>query len=592
MLRFEVLGPVRAWRDDVELDLGAPQRRALLAALLLHDGRPVPGDELVDAIWGEEPPRAAAQVIRSQISRLRHVLDPGGGRASAVIEPAGGGYALRTGGAEVDRAVFEERLAAARAARRAGDVATEAAALRAVLALWRGTPMAEVRGDHAEAERTRLAELRLSAAEDLFAADIALGRHVEAAAGLAAMAAEQPYRERVRELLMLALSRSGRQADALGVFDETRRLLSEELGLDPGPGLREMQRRILAGDTGDAGPPPGTVHGCRPAQLPPDLTDFVGREDLLSGVVTSLAGPGVPVVGLVGLAGVGKTAAAVRAGHTVADRFPDGQFFVELGDGPEPSEVLGELLASFGVTGVPASARERVSLWRSMTAGRRVLVVLDDVRSAEQVRTLLPGAGAVVLTARRRLYEVAGVEWHTVEGLPDGDAFALLERIAGAERVRGEPEVMRRLIRKSSGQPLPIRVFGARLLARPQWTLAVAEQRIGFPELRMPECTAIEQPYESVYGMLTAAQARALRLVALAGEPSVPLEAAAALLDLPQATAEDLLEDLADLHLVEVVRPGTYRLPIPVRNFGMRRALVEDAPQDRDAALARLAATA
>nr|WP_246496525.1 AfsR/SARP family transcriptional regulator [Sphaerisporangium rubeum] len=588
-LRFEVLGPVRAWRDGAELDLGAPQRRALLAALLLHGGRPVPGDELVDAIWGDDPPRSAAQVIRSQVSRLRRVLDPAGGRAPAVIEAAGGGYVLRARGAQIDRTVFEERLSVARDARRAGDVAAQSAALREALALWSGTPLAGLRGDHAEAERTRLVELRLSAAEDLFAADIDLGRHVDAAAGLAAMAAEHPYRERVRELLMLALYRSGRQAEALGVFDETRRLLSRELGLDPGPGLREMQRRVLAGDAA-AGEPVAvaTGAGCRPAQLPADLTDFVGREDLLRQVVAALTGPGVPVVGLTGLAGVGKTATAVRAAHMAADLFPDGRFFVELGDGPEPAEVLGGLLASFGAADVPASARDRVALWRSMTSGRRVLVVLDDVRTAEQLRMLLPGAGAVVLTARRRWYEVGGVDWRTVDGLTEAEGLALLERIAGAERVAAEPDVARRLVTKTSGQPLPIRLFGTRLVARPQWSLAVAERRIGLIEPRLPECTAIDVPYLSVYGMLTAAQARTLRLTALAGDRPVSLAEAAALLDLPPSAAEDLLEALADLHLIEIVRLGTYRLLDPVRIFGVRRALAEDTAEDRAAALARL----
>ncbi len=239
-LRFEVLGPVRAWRDGTEIDLGSPQQRAILAILLLQAGTTASPEQLISAIWSGAAPRAAVGMVRSYVSRLRRVLPAG------VIESVVGGYVLRAG--EVDIAELQRQLGVAREARRAGDEQAVATALRAALRLWHGTPLAGVNGDYAEVERTRLGQLRLTVIEDLAAADIESGRHVEAAAELADVIAEDPLRERPRELLMLALYRSGRQAEALEIFTQVRHLLHGELGLEPGPDLREMQRRILAAD--------------------------------------------------------------------------------------------------------------------------------------------------------------------------------------------------------------------------------------------------------------------------------------------------------------------------------------------------------
>lgn len=223
-MRFEVLGPVRAWRGDAEIELGPPQQRAALAVLLLQAGTPLSPSQLVSALWSGAEPRAAVGMVRSYVSRLR--------QAGVPIESTGGGYTIRP--ATLDVTEFQRLLSS-------GD-------LRAALRLWHGTPLAGVNGDYAEAARVRLAQLRFTAREDLAAADIAAGRHAEAAAALTDLIAEQPLRERPRELQMLALYRSGRQAEALDVYARTQRLLESELGLDPGPELQEMQRRILAAD--------------------------------------------------------------------------------------------------------------------------------------------------------------------------------------------------------------------------------------------------------------------------------------------------------------------------------------------------------
>ena len=577
-LRFEVLGPVRAWLGDTELDLGTPQQRAILGILLLRAGTAATPDQLISAVWGPAAPRAAVGMIRSYVSRLRRVLP------ADVIESVGGGYALRTGA--LDATDFGTHIAAARTAT---DPHTKATHLRAALGLWRGTPLAGVNGDFAEIERTRLAKVRLAAVEDLAAADIDTGRHVEATAALEEVIAGQPLRERPRELLMLALYRAGRQADALAVFTEIRRLLDDELGLEPGPGLRDMQRRILAGDPGLR------EHEPRPAptQLPPDLPDFVGRAEelrLIGGALTP-SGTQVPVVGIEGLAGVGKSTLAVHLGHAIAGRFPDGQLFADLAD--LTADPLPGLLRDLGVTDLPASQAERAALWRTHTAGRRLLIVLDNARDADQLRPLVPGAGgaAVLITARRRIYGIPYVQWVRLRGLGADESHALFERLVG-DRVRREPDIARDLVAATAGLPQVIAALGSRIASRPEWTLDAARDRIGRPvpgaPVPRPECGAIESPYLSTLEDLTPAQARAFRLLAVADGPDITLAAAAAVLDLSATDTALLLESLVDVHLLELGGVDRYYFHEPVRHFARGRAFVDDGPEASQAALTRL----
>lgn len=593
-LRFEVLGPVRAWRGDREIDLGSPQQRAILAILLLQAGTPASPDQLIAAIWGGAAPRAAVGMIRSYVSRLRHVLDPA--HRAAVIESVGGGYVLRA--EDLDLTELQRRLGAAREARRAGDAPAAATALRTALSLWHGTPLAGVNGDYAEFERTRLEQLRLTAIEDLAAADIESGQHVEAAAELAEVIAEQPLRERPRELLMLALYRSGRQADALAVFGQIQRLLADELGLYPGPDLQEMQRRILASDPALAGPatPRQTATSSRnPTQLPPDVPDFVGRDEPRSRMADALtpSDASVPVVGVEGLAAVGKTTLAVHVGHAVVANFPDGQLFVDLGGAGEP---LAELLRGVGVpdAGLPESFSERVALWRTLTTGRRLLIVLDDARDAEQVRPLLPGPGgsAVMITARQRLYGLAYVHWLKLGGLGEDDSVALLERLIGVGRVRPELADVRELVRRTAGLPQVLQAVGARIGSRPGWSIAEAKQRLGRPApgspVLPPECGAIERPYASAMEQLSPAQARAFRLLSMADGPDISLAAASAVLDLPLGDTAALLESLVDVHLLEPGGLDRYYYHEPLWMFARSRAFADDGPEASQAALTGL----
>ncbi|MEV7097758.1 AfsR/SARP family transcriptional regulator [Amycolatopsis sp. NPDC051045] len=558
-MRFEVLGPVRAWRGDVEIELGPPQQRAALAVLLLQEGTPLSPAQLVSALWGGAEPRAAVGMVRSYVSRLRH--------AGVAIESAGGGYAIRT--SALDATEFEHLLASARTA------PDPASVLRTALRLWHGTPLAGLNGF--EAERVRLAQLRVTAREDLAAADIAAGRPGEAAAELADLIAEEPLRERPRELQMLALYRSGRQAEALEVFARTQRLLESELGLYPGPELREMQRRILAADPALA--PAAASH---PSQLPPELPEFVGRTSETAALIAALtpSSASVPVIGIEGLAAIGKTALAVHVGHAVAPDFPDGRLFLDLSASTEP---LAELLRGIGVTNPPASPSERASLWRTRTTGHRVLVVLDNARDADEVRPLLPGAAgpAVIITARQRLYGLAHAHWTKLGGLSLPESLALLEHLIGPDRIHREPSEAEALASRTAGFPQVLQAVGARLAARPDWTMAAASHRMSRPgpgaPATPPECWAIEKPYESAVADLSPAQARAFTL--LSATPNFSLAAASQVLGLTVGDTAVLLESLADAHLLNPLGADRYRYQEPLRMFARSRVEAAESMQ-------------
>ncbi|MFJ1768585.1 BTAD domain-containing putative transcriptional regulator [Amycolatopsis sp. NPDC088138] len=546
-VRFEVLGPVRAWRGDVELELGPPQQRAALAVLLLQGGTSLSPAQLVEALWAGAEPRAATGMVRSYISRLRHALEP-----DTPIKSISGGYAMVT--PALDLTEFQHLLAA-------GD----ARSLRAALALWHGTPLSGVNGF--EAERVRLEQLRLKAIEDLAAADIEAGRHVEATAALSDLIAEQPLRERPRELQMLALYRSGRQAEALDVFTHIQRLLEDELGLYPGPELREMQRRILSSD------PTLAATITRPTQLPPELPEFAGRSEELADLSDALTRPGVPVIALEGLAGIGKTTLAIQLGHQIARSFPDGQLFTDLATSPDP---LAELLRGIGVTDPPPSPSERAALWRTRTTGRRLLLVLDDAQDADQIRPLLPGAGgsAVVITARQRLYGLPYAHWQKLVGLTPPESLTLLERLIGP-RTALDLSATQELIRRTAGLPQVLQAVGARVASRPDWTMTQALQRLGRPApgspITPPECWAIEKPYESALAQLSPAQSHAFSALSHLNTPTIQLSQAAAALNLPLPDTAALLESLVDAHLLEPAGPDTYSYQEPLQAFARSR---------------------
>jgi DNA-binding SARP family transcriptional activator/tetratricopeptide (TPR) repeat protein len=595
-LRFAVLGPVRAWRDGADLELGTPQQRAVLAVLLLRRGRMATAEELVDALWGDEPPATAMTTIRTYASRLRTILEPqrAARQTGDLMVTEAGGYALRVPREALDLVTFEERLAEAERARRRGDPAGAAAALRTAIDLWDGEPLAGIRGPWADAQRVHFAEQRLGALETLYAIELERGRAAEAVADLTDLTTEHPLRERLRGLLMLALYRCGRQADALGVYADTRRVLVDELGIDPGPELADLQARMLTGDASlnlpaATGPTPPEPHEKlpTPAQLPADVVDFTGRTAVVADLTRVLEEPGrtaMPVVCVAGIGGVGKTTLAVHIGHAVRHHYPDGQLFAELhGAGPEPAgpeAVLGAFLRSLGTRDkdIPAGLEERSALLRSRLADQRVLVVLDDAHGAGQVRPLLPGSPgcAVIVTSRSRLVGMHAARTVQLDGLVPEEAIALFGRIAGEERVEDEHEIAAEVAAACGHLPLAVRIVGSRLASRRGWSMATIAERLTDERRRLDEMRVgshtVSATFELGYGQLFEEQARAFRLLALPDVHDIGLQPAAAVLGLPAAETEDLLESLVDASLLETPAPGRYRYHDLLKLFARRQA--------------------
>lgn len=593
-LRFAVLGPVRAWRDGTELELGTPQQRAMLAVLLLRRGRTATAEELIDALWGDEPPGRATHAIRTYASRLRAVLEPEreARRKPTVMVSEAGGYALRVPPESLDLTVFENGLAAAEAARRADDPATAVHELRKVL--WVGEPLCGIRGAWAEAQRVHLDEQRLAALETLHRVELEMGRAAETVADLTELTNAHPLREHLRGLLMLALYRCGRQADALGVYADTRRVLVDELGIEPGPELAELHNRILTGDTTlyelPRAPEPPTAPAAplpTPAQLPADVADFTGRARIVDELTETLAEQdrtAMPVVSVAGIGGIGKTTLAVHVAHSVRHLYSDGQLYAELrGAGPDPAgpeAVLGAFLRALGVPDkeIPAGLEERAALFRTTLSDRRVLVVLDDARDADQARSLLPGSAgcAVIVTSRSRLVGMHSARTVGLDGLVTEEAIALFGRIAGAERVEDEREIAAEVAAACGHLPLAVRIVGARLASRRSWSMATIAERLTDERRRLDEMRVgnhtVSATFELGYGQLYEEQARAFRLLAIPDVHDVSLEAAAAVLGLPAYDTEDLLESLVDVSLLETPAPGRYRYHDLLKLFARRQA--------------------
>ncbi|MEV0680706.1 BTAD domain-containing putative transcriptional regulator [Actinosynnema sp. NPDC050436] len=552
--------------------LGAAKRRAVLAALALELNRVVSGDRLLWLVWDGSPPPQAKAALQGHIAQLRKVLVGG-----VVLITRAPGYVLTAERDAVDVFRFEDLVAAARDApdERAVGLLTEA------LALWRGPLLADVPGAGVrEAVTAKLDELRLVAVQELATRLFRLDRASEAVPGLRDAVAEHPLREPLVARLVLALHRTGRQAEALELFHRARERLAEELGVDPGPELRDAYQAVLAGDTA----PTPVERGPVPAQLPREHRGFVGREPELSDLALNLAGDSA--IGLlVGPAGVGKTALALRWAHRVAAQFPDGQLFVNLRGFDEtepldPRTALVGFLRSLGLADsqIAADLEAQAAQFRSLLAGRRVLVFLDNARSAEQVRPLLPGSAGcqVLVTSRHRLDDLVVTEGASalhVQTLPAEGAECLLAAVLGRHRIEQEPDAVAELVELCDRLPLALRIAGARLASRPRWTVQslvdeLRDEQHRLSALELPEAgRGVHAALAVSYRELPEGAARLLRRLGLHPGTDLDSYTAAALLDINAVSARTHLRTLAYANLLHESTPDRYSRHDLVRLF-------------------------
>ncbi|WP_327393211.1 MULTISPECIES: BTAD domain-containing putative transcriptional regulator [unclassified Streptomyces] len=630
-LRVAVLGAVRAWRAEQELALGSPQQRAVLAALLLRRGRPTTIGELVDAIWGEAPPSGAVTVVRTYVSRLRKVLEPrrAAGEAPQVIVSVADGYRVDVPQDALDLAVFERRVAEAKKLRTSGDLTAAGELLHAALEVWEGKPLAGLPGPLAEAERYRLDEQWLNALEARLDVDLELGRHEGVAAELASLTAEHPLRERLCELLMLALYRSGRQVEALAVYRKAKDTLVAELGIEPGPAVLELHARILAADPTLRAPAPSekaasspspadpatppTTHAARPAHLPADLPVFTGRDTELAQTHALLPRGGkrptaVVISAIGGMAGVGKTTLAVHWAHEIAHRFPDGQLYVNLrGFDPTssampPDEAIHTFLDALGVPPqqMPGRLDARAALYRSLLADRQVLLLLDNARDTEQVRPLLPtGPGCLaIVTSRNQLTGLIandGAQPLTLNPLPLAEARDFIARRIGAGRLAAEPQAADEIVARCARLPLALAIVASRAATHPSFPLhAIAD------ELRESHgsldaftggdiSTDVRAVFSWSYQALSAPAARLFQLLAVHTGPDISTPAAASLAGLTVRETRGLLSELTHAHLLTEHFPGRYTFHDLLRIYATECAhSEEETAADRERAVERI----
>lgn len=564
-MEFRLLGEIEARLNDEPVDLGPARQRCVLAVLLIEANIPVQVDQLVYRVWGERVPNRVRESLYSYVSRLRQAL-PG-----VTIIRRSSGYVLEVDPDTIDLHRFRLLLARARDT-------SDARLLEEALGLWRGEAFGGIDTPWLAEQRESLDQERLAAQLDRN--DLDLSQGTERVAELSALAARYPLDERLAGQLMLALYRSGRQPAALAVYDETRRRLAGQLGLEPSPELRHLRQQIL---TNSPGP---TAR----FDLPRDVNQFTGRTSEQRYLLRAVDTPGA-IAAIDGMAGIGKTALAVRLAHQLAPRYPDGQLFLDLhaytpGSTPlAPAAALDKLLRAVGVSGgaIPDDVDERAALWRDRLVGQRMLIVLDNAADTVQVRPLLPGTSdcLVLVTSRQRLSGLDGARVLSLDMLAPRESAELFGRVVGESRVADEQDAVHDVLQLCGYLPLAIRLAAARLQHRPTWTVAHLAGRLRdqrqLDELQA-EDRSVAAAFSLSYDHLDDPHQRMFRLLGVVPGPDFDVHAAAVLGDFDPAEADRLLEGLLDVHLLQQPSEGRYAMHDLLRAYACQ---IEDPDQHK-----------
>ncbi|WP_189078318.1 AfsR/SARP family transcriptional regulator [Mangrovihabitans endophyticus] len=604
-VEFRLLGPVGVTVSGTPVRLGGEQRTALLTMLLLHPNRVVSAERLTGLLWGPRSARTARSALQVRVSQLRRRLDEAGaGDDRLKFRPPG--YLLRVEPGELDQHRFVTLADRGRERLAAGDAAEAARLLHEALDLFQGLPFEDVQASALEENRTRLLRHRLAVLTDRIDADLRLGRHAAVTAELVALVEEHPLDERLRGQLMLAYYRCGRRADALASYRQARQKLVDQLGLEPGEELRHLQREIL---NASPTPPPAAEQVSAPEQLPADQPFFTGRSDSIDRLdelmPTGTVRP-VPVVisAIAGIAGVGKTTLAVHWAHRVRSRFPDGQLYVNLrgfeptGLAATPGDALRMLLDGLGVPAqrIPYTVDAQANLYRSMLVRKRMLILLDNARDAEQVRPLLPGSpGCVaVVTSRDRLTGLVATEGARLLSL---DVFSpvqareLLVGRIGADRAAAEPEAANEIIARCAGLPLALTVVAARAAVDPGLALVTLAAELGDGELNAlntgDTATDIRRVFSSSYRTLGDGARRLARLLGLHPGPDITISAASSLAGAAPDDVRRWFAELVQASFVAEPRPGRFTMHDLLRTYAAEMAQQDESEADQRAAVER-----
>ena len=622
--RLLVLGPLGAWRGGAPVELGPPRQRAVLGLLAVSPGELVRRESIIDALWGDDPPATAVNLVQAYVSRLRRALEPAGSPrdAEALLASVAGSYRLNAAACELDLLAFRQITGHGRTARSAGDALAACGLYEEALGLWRGEPLADIDLLQSHPAVAELLRRREAAVLEHGEAASAAGCPDRALPWLEALARDQPLNERAHALLMITLAAAGRQDAALKVHEELRQRLDDQLGVRPGPELAEAHLRVLRQELPGVRysrlPPPAPAAGetaprAVPRQLPATVPHFTGRAGELEKLTALLSEPtGAGTAGALlisaigGAAGVGKTALAVHWAHQLAGRFPDGQLYVNLrgydpGQPVTAAQALSGFVAALGVAGQDIRPDEDAlaAQYRSLLAGRRVLVILDNAGSAQQVRPLLPGSPscAVVVTSRDALPGLVardGAQRLDLDVLSQADAVGLLRRLIG-ERADADPRATAELARQCSKLPLALRVAAELAVARPEASIAdlVAEladqhRRLDVLEVTGDPRTAVRTVFSWSHENLDGRAARAFRLTALHPGPDLDQHAVAALTGTTLEQAGRSLGVLVRTHLVRADGRDRYGMHDLLRAYARELAAAHDPEAARREAMTRL----